>query len=103
MADLPTLAEVAAAAGVSPATASRVLTGSVRVTTSTRRQVHDAMSRLGYVRRRAPRGSAGRGRIRSSPPSSANTVRVSSASRSTHGSCRPARRCSRPTACPWSS
>ncbi|WP_285783941.1 LacI family DNA-binding transcriptional regulator [Microbispora sp. NBRC 16548] len=60
MADLPTLAEVAAAAGVSPATASRVLTGSVRVTTSTRRQVHDAMSRLGYVRRRAPRGSAGR-------------------------------------------
>ncbi|WP_433350098.1 LacI family DNA-binding transcriptional regulator [Microtetraspora malaysiensis] len=60
MADLPTLAEVAAAAGVSPATASRVLTGSVRVTTSTRRQVHDAMSRLGYVRRRAPRGSGGR-------------------------------------------
>ncbi|GII31044.1 LacI family DNA-binding transcriptional regulator [Planotetraspora mira] len=60
MTDPPTLAEVAAAAGVSPATASRVLTGSVRVTTSTRRQVHDAMSRLGYVRRRAPRGSAGR-------------------------------------------
>lgn len=60
MADLPTLAEVAAAAGVSPATASRVLTGSVRVTTSTRRQVHDAMSRLGYVRRRAPRGSTAR-------------------------------------------
>src|SRR5690606_26480426 len=60
MADLPTLAEVAAAAGVSPATASRVLTGSVRVKTSTRRQVHDAMSRLGYVRRRAPRGAGRR-------------------------------------------
>jgi DNA-binding LacI/PurR family transcriptional regulator len=60
MAELPTLAQVAAEAGVSPATASRVLTGSVRVSTSTRHQVHDAMSRLGYVRRRAPRGGAGR-------------------------------------------
>lgn len=60
MDDLPTLAQVAAAAGVSPATASRVLTGSVRVSTSTRRQVHDAMSRLGYVRRRAPRGVSNR-------------------------------------------
>ncbi|MCG5216982.1 LacI family DNA-binding transcriptional regulator [Streptosporangium sp. KLBMP 9127] len=60
MDDLPTLAQVAAAAGVSPATASRVLTGSVRVSTSTRRQVHDAMSRLGYVRRRAPRGVSSR-------------------------------------------
>lgn len=60
MADLPTLAQVAAVAGVSPATASRVLTGSVRVSTSTRRQVHDAMSRLGYVRRRAPRGASPR-------------------------------------------
>ncbi|HEY9522117.1 MAG TPA: LacI family DNA-binding transcriptional regulator [Thermopolyspora sp.] len=60
MADLPTLAQVAAAAGVSPATASRVLTGSVRVSTSTRRQVHDAMSQLGYVRRRAPRGVSSR-------------------------------------------
>ncbi|GLW10412.1 LacI family transcriptional regulator [Microtetraspora sp. NBRC 13810] len=60
MDDPPTLAQVAAAAGVSPATASRVLTGSVRVSTSTRRQVHDAMSRLGYVRRRAPRGVASR-------------------------------------------
>ncbi|MEV5414091.1 LacI family DNA-binding transcriptional regulator [Thermopolyspora sp. NPDC052614] len=56
MAEQPTLAQVAAAAGVSPATASRVLTGSVRVSTSARRQVHEAMSQLGYVRRRAPRG-----------------------------------------------
>ncbi|MEV7968056.1 LacI family DNA-binding transcriptional regulator [Sphaerisporangium sp. NPDC088356] len=60
MADQPTLAQVAAEAGVSPATASRVLTGSVRVSTSTRRQVHDAMSRLGYVRHRAPRGTSAR-------------------------------------------
>ena len=60
MADQPTLAQVAAAAGVSPATASRVLTGSVRVSTSARRQVHEAISRLGYVRRRAPRGSSPR-------------------------------------------
>lgn len=60
MSDLPTLAQVAAAAGVSTATASRALTGSVRVSTSTRRQVYDAMSRLGYVRHRAPRGTATR-------------------------------------------
>lgn len=53
MAGIPTLAEVAAAAGVSPATASRALSGSVRVTTSTRRRVNDAVVRLGYVRRRA--------------------------------------------------
>lgn len=57
MSDPPTLAQVAAAAGVSQATASRVLTGSVRVSTSTRRQVYDAMSRMGYVRHRAPRGA----------------------------------------------
>ena len=44
-----------AAAGVSAATVSRVLTGSVRVSTSARVQVHDAIARLGYVRRRAPR------------------------------------------------
>ncbi|MFG3436615.1 LacI family DNA-binding transcriptional regulator [Nonomuraea sp. NPDC047897] len=60
MTDLPTLAQVAAEAGVSPATASRVLTGTVRVSTSTRRQVYDAMSRLGYVRHRAPRGTPAR-------------------------------------------
>jgi DNA-binding LacI/PurR family transcriptional regulator len=43
--------EVAAEAGVSPATVSRVLTGSAQVTSSTRRQVHAAVSRLGYLRR----------------------------------------------------
>ncbi|PZG21390.1 LacI family DNA-binding transcriptional regulator [Nonomuraea aridisoli] len=58
MTEQPTLAQVAAAAGVSPATASRVLTGSVRVSTSTRRQVYDAVSRMGYVRHRAPRGTS---------------------------------------------
>lgn len=53
MTHAPTLAEVAAAAGVSPATASRALTGSVRVATSTRRRIASAVSRLGYVRQRA--------------------------------------------------
>lgn len=53
MTDAPTLVQVAAEAGVSPATASRVLTGSARVATSTRRRVNDAVARLGYVRRRA--------------------------------------------------
>ena len=51
----PTVTEVAAAAGVSAATVSRVLTGRVRVSTSARVQVHDAITRLGYVRHRAPR------------------------------------------------
>ncbi|MET7392236.1 LacI family DNA-binding transcriptional regulator [Dactylosporangium sp. NPDC005572] len=55
----PTVTEVAAAAGVSAATVSRVLTGRVRVSTSARVQVHDAINRLGYVRHRAPR-QAGR-------------------------------------------
>ncbi|NUT41902.1 MAG: LacI family DNA-binding transcriptional regulator [Thermoactinospora sp.] len=63
MSDLPTLAQVAAAAGVSPATASRALSGSVRVSTATRRQVYDAMSRLGYVRHRAPRGVSARRQV----------------------------------------
>lgn len=43
--------EVAAEAGVSAATVSRVLTGSAQVTADTRRQVHAAVSRLGYLRR----------------------------------------------------
>ena len=46
-----TMLEVAAAAGVSPATVSRVLTGSAQVTAATRRQVLAAASRLGYLRR----------------------------------------------------
>ncbi|TDC17835.1 LacI family DNA-binding transcriptional regulator [Actinomadura bangladeshensis] len=48
-----TLAQVASLAGVSPATASRVLTGSVRVSHQARRRVEAAVERLGYVRRRS--------------------------------------------------
>ena len=51
--EAPTLADVAALAGVSQATASRVLNGSARVSDDARGQVEDAMARLGYVRRRA--------------------------------------------------
>lgn len=56
----PTLADVAQLAGVSSATASRVLTGSARVRPQTRDKVEQAMTRLGYVRNRAPRSPAGR-------------------------------------------
>jgi DNA-binding LacI/PurR family transcriptional regulator len=55
----PTLADVASLAGVSSATASRVLTGSARVRPQTRDKVELAMTRLGYVRNRAARASAG--------------------------------------------
>lgn len=53
----PTLADVAELAGVSSATASRVLTGSARVSPQTRDRVEQAMVRLGYVRNRAARAS----------------------------------------------
>jgi DNA-binding LacI/PurR family transcriptional regulator len=56
----PTLADVAKLAGVSCATASRVLTGSARVRPETRRQVEVAMADLGYVRHRAPRAPRAR-------------------------------------------
>jgi DNA-binding LacI/PurR family transcriptional regulator len=46
------LADVARAAGVSPATASRVLTGSAPVRPQTRTEVEAAVARLGYVRNR---------------------------------------------------
>ena len=52
-ADRPTLADVARAAGVSPATVSRVLTGSAQVTPGTRAIVEQAIASLGYVRNRA--------------------------------------------------
>lgn len=55
--EAPTLAEVAALAGVSPATASRVLNNSARVSPAAREQVHEAVLRLGYVRQRAARGT----------------------------------------------
>jgi DNA-binding LacI/PurR family transcriptional regulator len=51
----PRLADVARDAGVSPATASRVLTGSAWVRPETRQEVEDAIARLGYVRNRAAR------------------------------------------------
>jgi DNA-binding LacI/PurR family transcriptional regulator len=54
----PTLADVARAAGVSAATASRVLNGSARVRPDTRQQVEHAIARLGYVRNRAARSTA---------------------------------------------
>jgi DNA-binding LacI/PurR family transcriptional regulator len=53
----PTLADVAQLAGVSSATASSVLTGSVRVRPQTRDKVQQAMTSLGYVRNRAARSA----------------------------------------------
>src|SRR3982751_289454 len=49
----PTLAEVARLAGVSIATASRVLNNSAPVSSAARQQVREAAIRLGYVRQRA--------------------------------------------------
>jgi DNA-binding LacI/PurR family transcriptional regulator len=57
---LPTLADVANLAGVSSATASRVLTGSARVRPQTKDKVEQAVTRLGYVRNRAARSPATR-------------------------------------------
>lgn len=55
-----TLAHVAAAAGVSIATASRVLSRSARVNPGAYHRVCEAAARLGYQRRRAQWGSADR-------------------------------------------
>lgn len=54
----PTLADVAALAGVSPATASRVLNGSAKVSGPARAGVHRAVSQLSYVRQRARAAAA---------------------------------------------
>ncbi|MFH9352210.1 LacI family DNA-binding transcriptional regulator [Kitasatospora sp. NPDC017646] len=54
----PTLAEVARRAGVSTATASRVLNRSARVSTEVTARVERAVHELAYVRRRAPRTRA---------------------------------------------
>ena len=51
----PTVVDVAAAAGVSTATVSRVLNGLNHVRPATRHQVERAMVDLGYVRHRSPR------------------------------------------------
>src|SRR3954471_10952920 len=57
----PTLATVAAMAGVSPATVSRVINDSAPVTAAIRRAVEDAVVRLGYVPNRAARSRVPRG------------------------------------------
>jgi DNA-binding LacI/PurR family transcriptional regulator len=54
----PTLAEVARRAGVSTATASRVLNRSAPVSVSTLARVERAVRELGYVRHRAPSATA---------------------------------------------
>lgn len=59
----PTLGEVAHVAGVSIATASRVLNNSAPVSVQARQLVRDAVVRLGYVRHRAA-PSTPRGRVR---------------------------------------
>ncbi|PRX48657.1 LacI family transcriptional regulator [Prauserella shujinwangii] len=51
----PTLDTVAAEAGVSRATASRVINGSPRVSPEVKRAVQDAIARVGYVPNRAAR------------------------------------------------
>lgn len=51
----PTLATVAAVAGVSPSTASRVVNGSPTVAPNHRRAVESAIAQLGYVPNRAAR------------------------------------------------
>jgi DNA-binding LacI/PurR family transcriptional regulator len=51
----PTLATVAAVAGVSPATVSRVINDSAPVTAAIRQSVENAIERLGYVPNRAAR------------------------------------------------
>lgn len=56
----PTLADVARTAGVSAATASRVINGFAKVRPETRQQVEDAITTLGYVRQRAARISGRR-------------------------------------------
>jgi DNA-binding LacI/PurR family transcriptional regulator len=53
----PTLLDVARTAGVSTATASRVLNGFHHVRPETRRQVEEAMAALGYARLRSTRGA----------------------------------------------
>jgi DNA-binding LacI/PurR family transcriptional regulator len=52
---LPTLATVAAVAGVSPASVSRVINGSTTVAPQIRSAVEEAISHLGYVPNRAAR------------------------------------------------
>ena len=57
---IPTLEEVAALAGVSSSTASRVINGSPRVTEQTIARVNAAIAKVGYVPNRAARSLARR-------------------------------------------
>ncbi|MGM7699300.1 LacI family DNA-binding transcriptional regulator [Microbacterium sp. A84] len=57
---IPTLEEVAALAGVSSSTASRVINGSPLVTAQTIARVNDAIAKIGYVPNRAARSLARR-------------------------------------------
>lgn len=57
---IPTLEEVAALAGVSSSTASRVINGSPLVTAQTIERVNDAIAKIGYVPNRAARSLARR-------------------------------------------
>lgn len=57
---IPTLEEVAALAGVSSSTASRVINGSPRVTADTVARVNAAIAKVGYVPNRAARSLARR-------------------------------------------
>lgn len=57
---IPTLEEVAALAGVSSSTASRVINGSPRVTENTVARVNAAIAKVGYVPNRAARSLARR-------------------------------------------
>jgi DNA-binding LacI/PurR family transcriptional regulator len=59
----PTLAAVARLAGVSAATASRVLNRSAKVSGSALSRVEQAVRELGYVRQRAPGGARGSGAV----------------------------------------
>ncbi|MFC7591823.1 hypothetical protein ACFQYP_55055 [Nonomuraea antimicrobica] len=64
----------------------------MRVSTSTRRQVYDAVSRMGYVRQRAPRGTSAKTMADGVTAVICDHLPGSSPSPTTPGSCpRPAR------------
>ncbi|MER7728973.1 LacI family DNA-binding transcriptional regulator [Streptomyces sp. NPDC096323] len=70
---VPSIRDVAAAAGVSYQTVSRVLNGSPKVAPETRRQVLEAIERLGFRPNRAAR-ALGRGRARAVTVVTSNTT-----------------------------
>jgi DNA-binding LacI/PurR family transcriptional regulator len=70
---VPSIRDVAAAAGVSYQTVSRVLNDSPRVRSETKRQVLEAIDRLGYRPNRAAR-ALGLGRARAVTVVTSNTT-----------------------------